>query len=172
MGQKVTPSSNGQLQQVQRMSGVRKAHHHQRSLLMRRSKSKEELVTREKLNIVEGLLTTESFIDKLKITEEFAEKHSQRPVKPTELIMGSVPVTADPEECERLLAPTPSEEVLTVTQNNELLIEEQKSSYPGSQKVSPTHSNSKSQSVHRYGTHVHTHIHHHYHHFENEENVV
>lgn len=183
-------------QEKQQRGGCRKAQqqqqqqqqyhqYHQRSLLMRRSKSKEELVTREKLNIVEGLLTTESFVDKLKITEDFAERHVQqekqqvRVRQPTELILeyGSVPVTAEPGECERLLAGTPSEDVLTVisnNQHNELFIEE-KSCPAGSQKVSPTHSTPKSITaggVNRYGTHVHTHIHHHYHHFENEENVV
>lgn len=178
MGQKVVQSVvqvQQQQQQQQRVGGRKAAHHHQKPLQMRRrSKSKEELVTREKLNIVEGLLTTESFIDKLKITEDFAEQHAaeeKQRNQPSELMLeyGCVPVTAEPGECERLLAPpTPSEE--GSKHPNELFIEEK--SCPGSQKESPTHSTSKSASVHRYGTHVHTHIHHHYHHFENEENVV
>lgn len=182
-------SSSKQRQLQQQQQQQRKATGHHRLL---RSKSKEEIATRDKLNIVEGLLTTDSFIDKLKITEDFAEKHvaeekrtgtggvrlnnnnNTNNTKPTELIMeyGSVPVTAEPGECESLLrcsssATTPNDEVLTVIaasggkNTNELFIDEQ----PHSQKSSPAHST-------RYGTHVHTHIHHHYHHFENEENVV
>lgn len=168
----------------------RKGHHNTNRLL--RSKSKEEMV--EKINLVEGLLTTESFIDKLKITEDFAEKHVAatgeekrvtRSTKPGELIMeyGNVPVTAEPGEVESLLrctssATTPNDEVLTVIANgnqNELFIDEAPPSKGGnfSPKASPAHSSSTPKSnVHRYGTHVHTHIHHHYHHFENEENVV
>lgn len=174
--------------------------YHQRSLLMRRSKSKEELVTREKLNIVEGLLQAESFIDKLKITEDFAERHVQvqgeelmsfnkkktnnNNCKPTELILeyGSVPVTAEPGECERLLAPTPSDEVLTVISNNNSNVNNNNNELFIHEKLSPTHSakttttttTPKNTALHRFGgdTHVHTHIHHHYHHFENEDNVV
>lgn len=190
-------SSSKQRQQQQQQQQRKTATGHHRLL---RSKSKEEIATRDKLNIVEGLLTTESFIDKLKITEDFAEKHVAEEKRtgggvrlnnnnftkqPTELIMeyGSVPVHAEPGECESLLrcsssATTPNDEVLTVIaasgarNSNELFIEEQPQQQP-SQKSSPTHSTPKSvTAVHRYGTHVHTHIHHHYHHFENEENVV
>lgn len=135
----------------------------QKALLMRRTRSKEELVVsgREKINVVEGLLGTESFIEKLKITEDFAERHVSRQGVRNELVMeyGSVPVTAEPGECERLLAPTPSDEVLTVVSQ---AVEEKMPSAQESPK-------SQAGLLNSFGPHVHTHIHHHYHHFENEE---
>lgn len=199
--QKLIMQSAPHHQDSKQQQGRSKKASQQQLLLPRRSKSKEELVTREKLNIVEGLLQAESFIDKLKITEDFAERHAlhQQQQQPAPELMileyGSVPITAEPGECERLLAPTPSDEVLTITSNNnqnELFIHEE-AKLKSPQKVSPTHSSPKTTTsttnnntpksgvaaVHRYssssnngGTHVHTHIHHHYHHFENEENVV
>lgn len=145
-----------------------------------RSNSKEELMSKEKVCVVENLLTTDDFNDKLKITEEFAEKfvesskgdekkvgsskRSASSRKSNELILeyASIPVTAEPGECENLIKSN------VTTPNDEPDLEAELS-----KKSSPTHSTPKSQNssstVHRY---VHEHIHHHYHHFENEENII
>ncbi|XP_059615362.1 protein naked cuticle [Phlebotomus argentipes] len=126
---------------------------------LQRSKSKEELFTcRDSTAKIEDILNADVFLDKLKITEEVAEKSvesprksvAKRPLKsptnqaksPTKgLLMeyASIPVSADPAECENLLK-TP------VSDGDETKIAD------------------PSSTVHRYV--VHEHIHHHYHHFE------
>ncbi|XP_055683200.1 protein naked cuticle [Lutzomyia longipalpis] len=124
---------------------------------LQRSKSKEELFTsRDTTAKIEDILNAEVFLDKLKITEEVAEKCVESPRKnvvkralkspinqaksPTKgLLMeyATIPVNADPAECENLLKS------------------------PVSDGDDPK--TGDSSTVHRY---VHEHIHHHYHHFE------
>ncbi|GAB0095944.1 Protein naked cuticle [Sergentomyia squamirostris] len=125
---------------------------------LQRSKSKEELFTcRDNTPKIEDILNADVFMNKLKITEEVAEKCVESPRKNVQGVLkspvnqakspskglfmeyASIPVNADPAECENLLKSPVSEG------------DDTKMSDPSS------------STVHRY---VHEHIHHHYHHFE------
>jgi hypothetical protein len=130
---------------------------------LQRSKSKEEIMSRDK----SCLINPDIFLEKLKITENLVEsnvtpkkvankdpglatkkptsaKGSQKVAtdkgsKNVVLEYSTIPVNADPAECENLLRITSDDDTL----NNEL---------------------SNDSTVHQY-----VHIHHHYHHFENDE---
>jgi hypothetical protein len=131
---------------------------------LQRSKSKEEIMSRDK----SCLINPDIFLEKLKITENLVESTvtpkkvaakdpvtastkkptsakvplkttAEKGVKNVVLEYSTIPVSADPAECENLLRVTSDDDTL----NNEL---------------------SNDSTVHQY-----VHIHHHYHHFENDE---
>lgn len=107
-----------------------------------RSKSKEEILLKEKshLKIVEDVEKSSKKLSKHVTSAKTTPEHLSNKIKQG-LIMeyASIPVNADPSECENLL----------------------RGSDEDTNNTSATPS-----TVHRY---VHEHIHHHYHHFENDE---
>lgn len=111
-----------QQQQQQHREHQRKI---RKTMRLMRSKSKEALVSlaKEKVDVVENLLATDNFLDKLKISEEIAEKFvecskssddaatpakiaSKRVALKNELILeyASIPIAAEAGECENLIS--------------------------------------------------------------------